>query len=553
MLERQSKYKTYLNDILSGRVNHGNYIKLLCQQMESDLKNDSLDYYFDFETADKYIKFIEHLSLTESEWAGKPFILENWQAFIVANIFGWKHKETNVRRYDEVTIHIPKKNGKTALAAVLAIAYAFLEKEDYAGQIYMAATNREQANICFRAVKRTIDLTNGLSNYFKVMQYAVINKANQTNIKALSGDAPSVEGFGSSLVIFDEYHLQRTDELKENLITGQAARKGALFISISTAGTDKTAPYYRHISACKNILNGMSEVNTHLVIMYEADSQNWRDEEVWKQANPNYGISVLPEKMKKEFKEAVEQPHKQPSFITKHLNIWADSASTWIDSEVWRSLAHKLTLEDFEGEECYLGLDLGETGDFSALAIMFVRDGKQYIFMRFWIPEVMAGKRSKSDSLKFTDWSRQGFIKLTEGNSTDFTQIEDDIAKLSSRFNIVSLSYDSAYASMLITRLTNEWGIVCKPFSQGIKNVTAPTKQIHEWILKGELLHDSNPVMAWMIGNVMVYIDDANNNLKVHKGKSKNKVDGVTALVNAVGDYLIDYANNYGDDNIIIV
>jgi phage terminase large subunit-like protein len=173
--------------------------------------------------------------------------------------------------------------------------------------------------------------------------------------------------------------------------------------------------------------------------------------------------------------------------------------------------------------------------------------------MRFWIPEIMAGKRTRSDGLRFKDWAKQGFIKLTDGNSTDFTRIEEDIARLSNKFMITSLAYDGAYAQMLVTRLINEWGINCRPFKQGITSVAGPTKYLHECILKSELLHDNNPVMNWMMANVMVWTDDANGNYKIHKGTSKNKVDGPTALVNAIGDYMIDYSNNYGNDNIIIV
>lgn len=548
-----TKGEIYIQNILSGKLNHGEWVKLLCESHVRDLKESEL-FYYDEKEAERYVKFIEKLSLTKGEWAGKDFILEDWQAFIIELTFGWKSKETHKRRYTEVSINVSKKNGKTEFAAAIAIAVSILDRE-HGGQIYMAATARDQASLCFQTAKDMIKFKpQTFEKYFKPMANAIFVPSLSATIKAISSEASTAEGKGASCVIFDEEHEQKDNQLRDNLRSGMAARSQPLFISISTAGVDKTKPYFKHLEKCKNILSGHSQNDRHLIVIYAApDKADWENEETWKIANPNYGISVKPDFLKTQHTEAKNDPSKQPVFITKHLNIWADSASTWIDSKVWKALAHNLSLEDFEGEECYLGLDLGETGDFSALAIMFVRDGKQYIFMRFWIPEVMAGKRSKSDSLKFTDWSRQGFIKLTEGNSTDFTQIEDDIARLSSRFNIVSLSYDSAYASMLITRLTNEWGITCKPFSQGIKNVTAPTKQIHEWILKGELLHDSNPVMAWMIGNVMVYIDDANNNLKVHKGKSKNKVDGVTALVNAVGDYLIDYVNNYGNDNIIIV
>ncbi len=546
MFKTQSKYKIYLESILNGKVNHGKHIKMLCEQIDTELKNEDSEFYFDYETADKFINFIEKLSLTESKWAGKPFILENWQAFIVANIFGWKNKETGLRKYDEATIHIPKKNGKTALAAVLAIAYAFLEKEDYAGQIYMAATNREQANICFRAVKRTIELTKGLGTYFKVMQYAVINNLNQTNIKALSGDAPSVEGFGSSLVIFDEYHLQRDDELKENLITGQAAREGALFISISTAGTDKTSPYYRHIKACKNILNGFSDVKSHLVVIYEADSNNWRKESTWMQANPNYGVSVLPEKMQKEFKEAVEQSHKQPSFITKHLNIWADSSKTWIDAKKWEVLGRDLDLLDFAGQEAFIGIDGAVSGDFTAVCIAIPNEARDNIklFFRYYIPEEMAEKRSRADGLKFRQWEREGLITLTEGDATDLNVIIRDIVKICGQLDYKPIAYDTAWLTLFATTLYNDYNIEMKVFSQSVFKQTIPTNQFYEWVMKKNIEHDNNPITAWMLSNVEMRKPDDNGNTKISKGKSKNKIDGIAAAINAIGRMLEYWEEN---------
>jgi phage terminase large subunit-like protein len=548
-----TKGERYIKDILSGKVNHGEWIKLLCESHVKDLSGSDL-WYFDKVEAERYVKFIEKLSLTKGEWAGKNFDLEDWQAFIIELTFGWKSKETDKRRYTEVTINVAKKNGKTEFAAAIAIAVSLLDRE-HGGQIYMAATARDQASLCFHTAKDMLKFKPQIfDKYFKPMANAIFVPSLSASIKAISSEASTAEGKGASCVIFDEEHEQKDNQLRDNLRSGMAARSQPIFISISTAGVDKSKPYFKHLEKCKNILIGHSINDRHLIVIYAApEKMDWENPETWKIANPNFAVSVKPDFLATQHTEAKNDPSKQPVFITKHLNIWADSTSTWIDSKVWKALGHNLTLEDFEGEECYLGLDLGETGDFSALAIIFNRDGKQHVFMKFWIPEIMAGKRTKSDALKFNDWARLGFIKLTDGNSTDFTLIEEDIVKLSSRFQITSLAYDSAYASMLITRLTNEWGIVCKPFSQGIKSVTAPTKQMHEWILKGELLHDNNPVMNWMMGNVQVYIDDANNNLKVHKGKSKNKVDGVTALVNAVGDYLIDYSNNYGDGNLIFV
>jgi phage terminase large subunit-like protein len=548
-----TKSDRYIQNILSGKVYHGKYVLRAIEGLENDKLNSDL-WYFDSELANKYIKFIETLVFTEGEKKGQKISLEDWQAFYISQIFGWLNKlDPTRRRFVETTLCVPRKNGKSTLIGIISLACGYLDNEAR-GQIYMAATNQKQARLCFDSAWYSVKETPGLSSRIQVSAHNLLVKKNNTFIRYISSEAGGIEGTNPSVAVVDEEHLATDNLLREALRLGMGSRKNPLFISISTAGTDKSGPYYKHIDNCKKFINGLVENERHFALIYEPDeSMDWENELTWKTANPNWGVSIDPDLFRQDYLEAKNEPNKQPMFITKRLNIWADSASTWIDSKVWKALGHELKLEDFEGEECYLGLDLGETGDFSALSIVFNRDGKFYVFMRFWIPEIMAGKRTRSDGLRFKDWAKQGFIKLTDGNSTDFTRIEEDIARLSNKFMITSLAYDGAYAQMLVTRLINEWGINCRPFKQGITSVAGPTKYLHECILKSELLHDNNPVMNWMMANVMVWTDDANGNYKIHKGKSKNKVDGPTALVNAIGDYMIDYSNNYGNDNIIIV
>jgi len=551
-----TKSERYIQNILTSKVNHGKYIKFLCEQHENDLVKSKL-YYFDADEANKYIRFIESLVFTQGKWAGKPFLLEDWQAFFISMMFGWKAKSTDLRRYKQVTLNVPKKNGKTELGAAIAVACAYLDKEER-GQIFMSATSQDQAKICFDAAKAIVEKSKGLSSRFQILQHRLIVQKNQTYIRYISSELGQSEGKGASIVIFDEEHLQTDDELRDSLKSGMAAREQPLFISISTAGTNKNVPYYNHLKTCKKIVEGVLKNDSHLILIYGAPegkkkAVDWEDPEVWKIANPNWGVSIIPENFIEEFLEAKNQPSKQPNFITKKLNIWADSSSTWIDSKKWEGLKSELKFEDFIGCDAYLGLDLGVTGDFSALSILIPKDGKMYLFMRFWIPEDMAEKRTKSDGLQFRQWAREGFISLTEGNATDYNVIENDIVRLSEEINIVSLSYDKAFASMLTTRLINDWAISCRPFGQNVGNVTGPTKQFYEWIMNETIQHDGNPVMAWMISNVEVYQDDANANYKIHKGRSKNKVDGPTATVNAIGDYMFDYQENYGETELIIV
>jgi phage terminase large subunit-like protein len=549
-----NKANRYIDHIISGEVNHGDYILKLCQWHLSEVANSG-EYYYDEKEANRYTKFIEKLKFVEGKWAGNNFILQDWQSFFLSMIFGWKVKSTGLRRFKQVTLNVPKKNGKTALAAVISIACSFLDKE-VRGQIIIAATSQDQSALCFNAAKATVEADSELMNLFLVREHRLVCKKNQTYIKYVSSEKGAQEGKGASVVIFDEEHLQLTDELRDSLKTGQAAREQPLFISISTAGTNKQGPYFNHLKVCKSIVNGTITNDSHLVLIYcapEVEKLDWENPKVWKIANPNWGVSIIPENFETEYIEAKNDPSKQPNFITKKLNIWADSSATWIDSKLWALLKTDKKLEDFEGEDIYLGLDLGVTGDFSALSTLIPMDGYFYLFMKFWIPEDMAKSRTKTDQINFTNWARSGFIKLTEGNATDYNVIEKDILELSTRFNVIDLSYDRAHAAMLTARLIDS-GVKCSPFSQSPLSIIGPTKQMADWIKEGKLQHDGSPVMAWMMGNV-VGKSDENGNFMLKKGMSKNKIDGPTSCVNAIGSYIMDYVNNSGGwgDEIIIV
>lgn len=537
------KYETYINSIKSGQVNHSKWIKMLVEWHLRQVKTNK-EFEFKAENADKYIKFIELLEFTQGKWAGNKFILENWQAFFIAMIFGWVRIDNGMRRFKQVTLNVPKKNGKTELGAAIALTCSFLDK-DVRGQIFMAATTQDQAAICFDAAKSMVKRIPNLADKYIQRQHRLIVKKNQTYIRYISSEADAFEGKGASVVIFDEEHLQTSNELRDNLKSGMGAREQPLFISISTAGTNKNGVYFQHLKTCKKIVEGILTDDTHLILIYAApEGKNgkveWENEDVWIIANPNWGVSVLEENFRAEFTEAKNEAAKQPNFITKKLNVWADSSKTWVDSKRWFNLGSNLDLNNFIGQRAYIGLDLGSTGDFSAMIIIFHNDvtNKISMFTKFYIPEDMANKRSRSDLINYTEWGRQGHIVLTEGDATDYNVIATDIVQLTNTFDYAPIAYDKALASMFSIQLQNTHNVNVESFSQAVGNVTGPTKQFYEWILNKNLEHDSNPVMAWMMSNIEVYQDDANGNYKIHKGKSKNKVDGPCAAVNAIGRLL---------------
>ncbi len=536
---KMTKSEKYIKDILEGKIYHGKLVLRSIENFVNDLQTNTKWVYRD-DIADKFIKFIECLVFTEGIKKGQRINLEPWQCFFISQIFGWVLKEDETkRRYVETTLCIPRKSGKTTLVGVISLACAYIDNEAR-GQVYMAATSQKQSRLCFDSAWYAVKETPGLSSRIKVSAHNLLVKKNNTYIKYISSEAGGIEGTNPSVVVLDEHHLQKDNELRDALRLGMGSRKNPLFISISTAGSDKNGPYFQHLKTCKKIVNNLIENDRHFVLIYEPDEgSDWEDIKTWKTANPNWGVSIDPELFEQDYIEAKNDLSKQVGFMTKRLNIWADSSKTWIDSKKWSSLGRNLSLEDYKGQEAYIGIDLGSTGDFSAMAILIPQaDNTIHLLMRFYISEDMAGKRTRADQLNFKEWARQGYIKLTTGDATDYNYIKEDVLEICSILDYKPIAYDKALATLFSNNLYNDYSIQVESFSQSIGSVTGPTRQLNEWIFEGKLVHDNNPVMAWMISNVEILQDDANGNYKIHKGKSKNKVDGPCAAVNAIGRYM---------------
>lgn len=535
-----SKYNQYATDVISGKKPSCKWERLACERYFNDIKN-SKEFYFDTQQAEIRINFIQLLSFSKKEWAGKPFLLEPWEQFIIANIFGWRKVKDGTRRFEDATINIPKKNGKTELAAAIAITVSYVDKM-INGEVYMAATAREQAGICLKAAKDMIKLSAAVNPVFEVLAHHIVVKGTGTFIKAVSSEASTAEGKGASCVILDEEHEQKTNLLRDNLKSGMAASANPLFISISTAGTNRTSPYYAHIKTCKEILEGVKSDENHFIIIYGTDeNDNWEDPEVWVKANPNYNISVKGDFLKKQHVNTINEPSTQPNFKTKHLNIWTDTYTTWIAHEIWMKGAQEINIEDYYGRECWCGLDLASSMDFTALSILIPDGDKFILFWKFWIPEVMAEKRSVADKLKFTEWARNGFITLTEGNVTDYDIVQRDIIELNDNMSITKIGYDEHNASQLVTNLTNN-NVLMEPFSQSMMNMSAPIKEFERTVMVNGIIHDGNPVMAWMLSNVLIK-RDGNDNKRIDRGSSTDKVDGAVATIDALGVYRRDIMN----------
>ena len=496
-------------------------------------------YYFDESAANKAVGFIEtFITHTKGELSGKPFLLEDWQKKIVSDLFGWKNKKTDLRKYRTAYIQIGRKNGKSTLASALAL-YMLFADDERGSEIYSAAGDRQQAGIVHEIAKGMIVGNPELSNRAKVYRNSIINESKGNYYQAISSDSKTKHGFNANCIIFDELHTQPNRDLWDTLTTSVGSRRQPLTIAITTAGYDRNSICYEIYKYAQQVESQAVKDETFYPCIFEAEmDDDITDEEVWKKANPNYGVSLKKNYMEIESQRAVDVPSYQNTFKRLMLNIWTDSLTVWIPNNEWMECYQEFDYSTLEGKECWAGLDLASTRDISALVLLFNIDDKYVVLPHLFIPEENAKKRSERDGVDYVTWKNQGHIIATEGDVADYNFIKEKINELSKKYRLQSIAYDRWNASQLVIDLQND-GANMSPFGQGFVSMSAPTKELEKLIIGKQIIHNDNPCMNWMLSNVAIQEDPAGN-IKIAKNKSKEKVDGLVALVMALGEIMTE-------------
>tara|TARA_R110001606_G_scaffold68796_4_gene157142 strand:- start:11345 stop:12889 length:1545 start_codon:yes stop_codon:yes gene_type:complete len=494
-------------------------------------------YYYDKKASDKAIGFIEKfITHTKGELSNKPLKLEEWQRKIVGDIFGWKEKKTDLRKFRTVFIEVPRKNGKSTLCAAIGL-YMLFSDEERGSEIYSAAGDRAQAGIVFEIAKGMILQSPELSERGNVFRNSIVNESKGNFYQAISSDSKTKHGFNANCIVFDELHTQPNRDLWDTLTTSTGSRRQPLTIAITTAGYDKQSICYEVYSYAKKIINKEIIDETFYPVIYEAeDSDDISLESTWIKANPNYGVSLRKEYMERESKKAIDIPSYQNTFRRLLLNQWTDSHSAWLTSGEWNACFQKFDYSKLEGKECWGGLDLASTRDLTCLVLLFNLDNKFVFIPYIFIPEDNAKKRSERDSVDYVSWIRDKHIISTPGDVTDYSFIRSKINELSKKYRIQSICYDRWNASQLVIDLQND-GANMDPFGQGFVSMSMPTKTLEAEILAKNIIHNNNPCMNWSMSNVSL-LEDPAGNIKVAKNKSKEKVDPVVSLVMSLGCYL---------------
>ena len=490
--------------------------------------------HYDKDAADYAVMFIESLCHTKGTWAGKPFELIDWQEQIIRDLFGVL-KPNGYRQFNTAYIEIPKKQGKSELAAAVALLLLCGDGEERA-EVYGCAADRNQAKIVFDVAVDMVRFCPALSKRVKILesQKKITYLPTNSSYQVLSADVANKHGFNTHGVIFDELHTQPNRKLFDVMLQGSGdARMQPLYFLITTAGNDTNSICYEVHQKAIDIAEGRKVDPTFYSVIYgAAEDEDWTDPKVWKKANPSLGITVGIDKVKAACESARQNPGEENAFRQLRLNQWVKQSVRWMPMDKWDACAFPVSEDDLEGRICYGGLDLSSTTDITAFVLVFPpldEEDKYYILPYFWIPEETLDLRVRRDHVPYDLWERQGTLMTTEGNVVHYGYIEKFIERLGEKFNIREIAFDRWGAVQMVQNLEG-MGFTVVPFGQGFKDMSPPTKELMKLVLEEKIAHGGHPVLRWMMDNIYIRTDPAGN-IKADKEKSTEKIDGAIATI----------------------
>ena len=523
-----------------GNVLTNRLVRLACQRHLEDLSSAAArGLRFDVAKGRHAIDFFGFLRHSKGEWAGQTFALAPWQAFVVGCLFGWQRSD-GLRRFRTAYCAVPRKNGKSTLSAGLGL-YLLVADGEHGAEIYSAATSRDQARIVFDEAKRMVGSSPALKRRVGILINNLHVAASASRFMPLSSDSSTMDGLNVHGAIIDELHAHMSRHVVDVLETATGARRQPLLFEITTAGYDRHSICFEHDDYSIKVLDGTVPDDSWFAFIAAAEEgDDWTDPEVWRKANPNFGLSVKEDDLARKAEKAIALPGAQNAFRRMHLNEWTEQAERWIDLAAWDACSGPVALELLRGRRCFGGLDLSTTTDVTALAWVFPpedEEGLWYVLSRYFVPEDNLRKRAERDRVPYDLWTRQGFIEATSGNVVDYGAIEQRILADSALFQVKEIAYDPWNATHIALRLQDE-GAKLVEFRQGFRSMAAPTRELEKLIVSRKLAHGGNPVTRWMAANLAVAQDPAGN-LKPAKDKSTERIDGIVAIIMAIGRAMV--------------
>ena len=552
----------YISDVLSGKVPACKWVKLACQRQVDDIarsvaSKSGFAWHFDPDKASRPCRFIELLPHIKGKWKTACLQLEPWQIFIVTTVFGWVGTDGN-RRYRTVYIEVPRKNAKSTLTSGVAL-YCLCENEPGA-EVYSAATKKDQARIVFDVARRMVNKTPGIKRRFSVEteKHRIFIEDSAKEFKPLSSDEDGLDGLNPHFTSVDELHAHKTRAVWDVLDSATGSRSQPIIWAITTAGSNQQGVCFEQREYVIKILTKQYEDEKYFGIIYTIDlpekdadgnvspGDDWKTEEAWRKANPNYGVSVLPTDIAAIATKAVQSARSQNNFLTKRLDVWVNAAEAYYNMEAWRTKCVRPTvgLSDFEGEACWLAVDLSSKTDIASKARIFRRlekdliRGKEieqahyYLFCEHYLPETVLESEENLNTQHYSEWGHRQ-LTLTPGTAIDYATIEDGVREDLRRFEVRAIAYDPWNAEQFRQRLEAE-GAPMVENPMGVRTMSEPMKTSESLVLSGRIHSDGDPALAWMLSNVIAVVDHKSN-VYPRKEKPEKKIDAAVAMIMALG------------------
>jgi phage terminase large subunit-like protein len=520
------------------RRSFGKWVRLAAKRFLADLKaaqKKSPPFFWSPDQANQACEFIESLPHVEGDWGADNLIrLEPAQVFFVVNLFGFRRAD-GTRRFTTALFAVARKNAKSTLAAAILL-YCFCLEHETGPQILSAATTGDQARIVWGVAKRMVEKVPDLREAFTLEAFAnaIARYENGGTFKPINAKASTQDGLNPSALCFDELHAHKTRDLFDVLRSAAGARKNPLFLYTTTEGYENPGPWAEVRTFAQQVLDGIVDADHFLAIYYALDEDdNDFDETKWVKANPLLGVSVTLDKLREYAKEAKQQPGALAEFQIKRLNRRAASAEGWINLHRWRKCSGAVNLDEMVGLPCWAALDLASTTDITAWRLVWERDGHYFTWGRYWVPDEAVSRRNERGTVKYAPWVQAGHITRTDGDVTDYDIVRRDIIADWERFQPTEIAFDPWNATQLVNQL-NEAGLPMVQFIQGPKSYHPAMQALEHAYTAGEFSHGGDPVLTWMAANIVARRDQ-NMNMAPDKKRSADKIDGMAALLMAMG------------------
>lgn len=537
----QSNAEKYAKAVIKGKILSCKWVKAACERYFDDLKTGKKrGIFFDHQSAELAIEFFSYLKHSKgNKWAGKVFELEPWQEFIIWNIFGWKRKSDGLRRFRTIYLEVPRKNGKSTLVSAIGLVMFFADGEAGA-EVYTAATKRDQALITHSEASRMVQSSPHLKSRINVYRNNLSVPATNSKFEPLGADADTMDGLNVHCAILDEVHAHKTRAIWDVLETATGARQQPLIIAITTAGFDRQSICWEQHEYVEKLLSRNAQDDSYFGIIYTLDDgDDWKDPKVWAKANPNLGVSVFEDDLERKVRKAKEMPLAQNNFLRKHLDVWTQQNVRWIDHDLWaKNFKYKIDEERLKGKLCYGGLDLAAVDDLAAWILIFPQideAGDEWIDVvaRFWASRARLFDRSNKYRDSYQAWERQGYLITTDRDAIEYEDIKAVVLNDAKKFALDSVNVDRLFQGYQLSMELEQEGMKIAGMGMGYLSMAGPVNEFDKMLLKKQINHGNNPILAWMADNIEVSQDPAGNR-KPNKATSQGKIDGIVGILLAL-------------------